>query len=137
MTAGVVPHEVGLVATAALECFIGLSLLTSRWMRVTVYLLIGELLGLLSPIILLPGRLFAGPAHMPTLEGQYVLKDLILVAAAMVVTTQFRGATITVDQTWVPAAVLAAAADDDAADRVPAGVSGATGARATSDTSGS
>lgn len=38
--------------------------------------------------------LFAGPSHAPTLKGQYVLKDVVLVAAAMVVATGFRGAKI-------------------------------------------
>ena len=108
MSGGLVPARVGLVATAVLECLIGLSLLTGRYLRVTVYLLVGELLGILSPVVLLPGRLFSGPAHMPTLEGQYVLKDIILVAAAMVVTTTFRGARITLDESWSPACIEAA-----------------------------
>ena len=111
MTGGLVPHVVGLVATAVLECLIGLSLLTGRYMRLMVYLLAGELLGILSPVVLLPGRLFAGPGHMPTLEGQYVLKDLILVAAAMVVATTFRGARITLDETWALASIAPGASD--------------------------
>ena len=113
MSFGLVPHEVGLVTTAVLECLIGLSLLTGRYMRLMTYLLIAELGGILSPIVLLPGRLFAGPGHMPTLEGQYVLKDLILVTAAMVITTTFRGASIRTDETWVPPAVTAAALQVD------------------------
>ena len=79
---------------ATLECVIGLSLLTRVLLRVTMYLLAVELIGILSPVILLTSRLFAGPHHAPTLEGQYVLKDVILVAAAMVVATTFRGARI-------------------------------------------
>ncbi len=43
-------------------------------------------------MFLLPGRLFAGPYHAPTLEGQYVLKDIILVAAGLVIAAgTFRG----------------------------------------------
>lgn len=94
MTFGLVPEHAGVVLTAAIECFIGASLIAGRWLRLTVYLLAAELIGILSPLILLPERLFAGPHHAPTLEGQYVLKDIVLVAAAMVVSTQFRGASI-------------------------------------------
>ena len=48
--------------------------------------------GILSPLVLLPERLFAGPYGAPTLEGQYVLKDVILVAAGMVIAAvTFRG----------------------------------------------
>ncbi len=95
LTFGWLPDHVGILLTATLECLIGLSLLLGRGLRVTVYLLAVELLGILSPLVLLTGRLFSGPYHAPTLEGQYVLKDLILVAAGMVIATDFRGAKIT------------------------------------------
>lgn len=89
---GLVPGGVSVVATATLECFIGICLIANRWMRLTVWLLVGELIGVLSPLALLPGRLFAGPYHAPTLEGQYVLKDVILVAAGIVIAAAtFRG----------------------------------------------
>lgn len=103
MTGGLVPATVGLVVTAVLECAIGISMITARWMRLTIYLLVGELIGILSPLVLLPGRMFSGPHHAPSLEGQYVLKDIVLVAAAMVVATQFRGAQITSPDGWTVA----------------------------------
>jgi putative oxidoreductase len=62
---------------------------------VAIYLLGGHLVGILSPAVLLAGREFAGPHHMPTLEGQYVLKDVILVAVAMVIATTVRGSALT------------------------------------------
>ncbi len=34
------------------------------------------------------GRLFAGPFGAPTLEGQYVLKDVILLAATIVMAAE-------------------------------------------------
>lgn len=94
------PGTVGLIVTAVLECWIGITLILGRGIRLTVYLLAGELLGILSPLVLLPGRLFSGPHHAPTLEGQYVLKDIILVAGAMVVATQFRGTSLIAPDEW-------------------------------------
>ena len=94
LTFGAVPDPVALVLIATLECGIGLSLIVGRGLRVTIYLLALELLGILSPLVLLPQRLFPAPFHTPTLEGQYVLKDIVLVGAAMVVATAFRGAHI-------------------------------------------
>jgi len=89
---GLIPGNVAIILTATLECTIGLLLMVGRGLRVAFYLLVVELLGILSPIVLLPGRLFAGPYSAPTLEGQYVLKDITLVAAAMVVAAaSFRG----------------------------------------------
>ncbi|MGH3718394.1 MAG: hypothetical protein ACRDRI_06025 [Pseudonocardiaceae bacterium] len=91
----VVPNSVVMVLLATVECVIGLSLITGRGLRVTSYLLMSWVLGILSPLVLLPTRLFDGPGHMPTLEGQYVLKDVILLAAAMAIITTVRGGAIT------------------------------------------
>jgi len=89
---GLVPGGVAVVLIATLECTIGLLLMSGRGLRIAVYLLVGELIGILSPLVLLTGRLFAGPHGAPTLEGQYVLKDIVLVAAAMVIAAaSFRG----------------------------------------------
>ena len=92
MSFGLVPGGVSIVGIATLECFIGLCFLAGKWMRLAVWLLALELIGILSPIVLLPGRLFSGPHHAPTLEGQYVIKDVVLAAAAMVIAAgSFRG----------------------------------------------
>lgn len=89
---GVVPGDVAIVMIATLECTIGILLLANRGMRVAIWLLAIEFVGILSPLVLLAGRLFAGPHHAPTLTGQYCLKDLILVAAALVIAAgTFRG----------------------------------------------
>jgi putative oxidoreductase len=87
-----IPGSVAIKIIATLECFIGICLLTNRWMRLTVWLLAFEFIGILSPIFIFPGRLFSGPHHAPTLLGQYCLKDIILVAGGLVVTAaSFRG----------------------------------------------
>ncbi|HEX5349011.1 MAG TPA: hypothetical protein VFW64_18175 [Pseudonocardiaceae bacterium] len=91
----VVPSGVAMALVATLECTIGVLLLSGLWPRLAVLLLTSWLAGILSPVLLLPARIFAGPHHMPTLEGQYVLKDLILVAAAMAIATTVRGGALT------------------------------------------
>ena len=96
MTFGLVPSMgiVAMLVTATLECFIGLSLIIGRGLRATIYLLVFWVLGVLSPVVLLPQRLFSGPDYAPTLEGQYVLKDIILFTASLVIaTTLYRSTT--------------------------------------------
>ncbi|HEY5431358.1 MAG TPA: transposase [Solirubrobacteraceae bacterium] len=89
---GLIPGRVAMIFIATLECFIGASLIAGRPLRVALWLLAVEFVGILSPLVLLPARLFSGPHHAPTLEGQYVLKDIILVGAAMVIAAAtFRG----------------------------------------------
>ncbi len=106
---GRVPGSVAILLIATLECAIGLLLIIGRGLRLAVYLL-------------LSARLFAGPHHAPTLEGQYVLKDVILVAAAMVVTAgSFRGGRLVrADPTPVPVPLLGGDRRADAHGRVDA-----------------
>ena len=61
-------------------------------MRLAIWLLAIQFVGILAPAVVLPGRPFGGPGGAPTLEGQYVLKDVILVAAGLVIAAaSFRG----------------------------------------------
>lgn len=92
LTFGLVPAGLALVLVATLETVIGLWLISGRAMRGAVYLLGVQLVGIMSPIVLLPGRLFSGPHGAPTLEGQYVLKDIIIVGAALVLAATLGGA---------------------------------------------
>jgi len=83
MTFGMVTGHTAVVATAALEVFIGFLLLTGRLPRFTLIVTAGWLLGIMSPLVLFPGELF--PGGLPTLAAQYILKDVILAAAVAVV----------------------------------------------------
>lgn len=92
---GLLPAGAGMVAIAALECAIGLCFLTGRFLRVGVWLLGAQMLGAMSPLLLFPGELFSGPGHAPTLAAQYIVKDVILVAAGLVIAATWTGARIT------------------------------------------
>jgi len=81
----VLPNSVVMALLATVECGIGLCLITGRWLRVAIYITALWVMGILLPLAVLPGRLFGGPDHAPTLEGQYVLTDVVLLAAVMVV----------------------------------------------------
>jgi len=91
MSFDLVPGHIAIVLVAISETLIGLLLIAGRFLRVATYLLLGQLIGILAPLVLFTGRLFDGPHNAPTLEGQYVIKDLILVAAAFVVASTLPG----------------------------------------------
>jgi len=90
MTFDLVTGRIGVAFTGVIECGLGVLLLTGWLRRLTIYVLGLELLGILAPLVLLPTRLFDSPAT-PTIEGQYVLKDITLIAAGMVLATTIRG----------------------------------------------
>jgi uncharacterized membrane protein YphA (DoxX/SURF4 family) len=98
LTLGLVPGSVALVLVATLECVIGLCLISGRGVRGAIYLLGVQLIGILSPLVLLAGRLFDGPHGAPTLEGQYDLKDVNIVGAALVLAATLGGAQLTSDR---------------------------------------
>ncbi len=91
---GLIPASAAIYVVATMECFIGICFLigSGALMRLAIWVLAAQFVGILSPLIIEPGQLFAGPHGAPTLEGQYVLKDIILVAAGMVIAAgTFRG----------------------------------------------
>jgi uncharacterized membrane protein YphA (DoxX/SURF4 family) len=88
---GIFPDRVNLTVVAVLEVTAGLCLLSGRYVRVAALLLLVEMAGILSPLVLVPGMLFGGPHHLPNLLGQYILKDVVLLAAVLVLLGTQRG----------------------------------------------
>jgi uncharacterized membrane protein YphA (DoxX/SURF4 family) len=91
LSLGLVPPEVALPVLAAWEVLIGLGLLSGRFLRATLALLAVQMLGTLTPLVLFPAETFTVFPIAPTLEGQYIIKNVVLVAAAMVVGATVRG----------------------------------------------
>ncbi|HEY4020062.1 MAG TPA: hypothetical protein VGM75_15330 [Pseudonocardiaceae bacterium] len=90
LTFGLLPDQVTLPLFATVEAVIGLSLITGWGLRVIIYPLAVWVVAILSPVVLLTGQLFSGPHDAPTLMGQYVVKDIILAAAVLVVAADVR-----------------------------------------------
>ncbi len=91
---GLVSGRGAMVVIATLECLIGLLFVTGRFLRVGVWLLGAQMLGAMSPLVLFPGELFPGSLYTPTLAAQYIIKDVVLVAAGMVIASTWTGARI-------------------------------------------
>ncbi|MBE7700102.1 DoxX family membrane protein [Oerskovia sp. Sa1BUA8] len=89
LTLGLVHGTVAVVLTAVVECFIGLTLVTGYWLRAGLVVMAGAFVGILAPTALFFDELFGSGM---TLLGQYVLKDVVLVAAAAVVGAYALGA---------------------------------------------
>ncbi|WP_460673820.1 hypothetical protein [Larkinella ripae] len=79
---------------AALECIIGICFISGRFLRIGVWLMGAQMIGAMSPLVIYSGELFPGPLHAPTLAAQYIIKDIILVAAGLVIASTWTGARI-------------------------------------------
>jgi uncharacterized membrane protein YphA (DoxX/SURF4 family) len=88
---GVVTPELALPILAGWETLIGLGLLTGRYLRATLFLLAVQMAGTVTPLLLFPGEVFTRFPIAPTLEGQYIIKNVVLIGAAMVVGATVRG----------------------------------------------
>lgn len=73
------------------ECLIGLGLISGVWMRATLLLLALQMAGTFTPLVLFPGDCFTRVPFAPTLEGQYIIKNLVLIAAAIAIGATVRG----------------------------------------------
>ena len=94
LTFGLLSGEYAMDFVASLECIIGLCFLTGRFLRVGVWLMGAQMIGAMSPLVIFPAELFPGLSHAPTLAAQYILKDIILIAAGMVIASTWTGARI-------------------------------------------
>ena len=92
---GMVPAEVSVPLLAGWECLIGLGLLFGVFMRATLLLLAVQMAGTLTPLLLFPGEVFTRIPYAPTLEGQYIIKNAVLISAAIVLGATVRGGGLT------------------------------------------
>ena len=65
---------------AVLECGLGLLFLLNQCQRLSYFLFVGHMIGTFSPMFLLPQVIFNQHLLVPTLEGQYILKNIVFLA---------------------------------------------------------
>lgn len=94
---GIVTPAVSIPALAAWECLIGIGLLSGWYLRATLFLLAAQMLGTLTPLVLFPSEVFTRIPFAPTLEGQYIIKNAVLVSAALVIGATVRGGGLVAD----------------------------------------
>ena len=91
LTFGAIPQGTALMILAIWECAIGIGLFVGRWMRAVLLLLFVQMLGTITPLFLFPTETFTVFPIAPTLEGQYIIKNIVIVSAAIVLGATVRG----------------------------------------------
>lgn len=91
LTLGAIPPRVAIVILAAWECAIGLGLISGMFLRATLLLLFVQMLGTITPLLLYPFDTFYRFPYAPTLEGQYIIKNFVLISAGIVIGATVRG----------------------------------------------
>ena len=69
------------------EVAIGVAFLFRKTIRIAIALLFLQMIGTFMPLVLLPSVTFqyGHIPYAPTMEGQYIIKNLLIIAAALVV----------------------------------------------------
>jgi uncharacterized membrane protein YkgB len=84
-TVYVVPPSVFVPILGVWEVLIGCCLLVRRFVRVGIALLALQMPGTFLPMVLLPGVVFTEIPYGLTTEGQYIVKNLVIIGAALVI----------------------------------------------------
>jgi uncharacterized membrane protein YphA (DoxX/SURF4 family) len=91
LTFGLISEDVALLLLAIWECLIGLGLLFGVFLRGTLLLLFVQMLGTITPIFFFPNEVFTQIPYATTLEGQYIIKNMVLISAGIVIGATVRG----------------------------------------------
>jgi uncharacterized membrane protein YphA (DoxX/SURF4 family) len=91
LTLGTISASTAIRALALWETMIGLALLFGVQLRAALALLFVQMGGTLTPLLLFPSLTFAQFPFAPTMEGQYILKNHVIISAAVVIGGTMRG----------------------------------------------
>lgn len=97
LTFDLISPQVAQFMLAALETLIGLLLITGTFMRFAILLLLVQMAGTMSPIVLFPELVFNQVPFVLTIEGQYIIKNFVVISAALVIGATVRGGKLKAD----------------------------------------
>jgi uncharacterized membrane protein YphA (DoxX/SURF4 family) len=91
VTFGLLDAGLALRVLAVWEMLIGLGLISGLALRATLLLLFVQMPGTVMPLIFFPEVAFRDAPFVLTMEGQYIIKNLVLVSAGLVIGATVRG----------------------------------------------
>ncbi|MBS1913833.1 MAG: hypothetical protein JST22_17730 [Bacteroidetes bacterium] len=83
LTFHLVPEDLMVRILGIAELLLGLGFVIGRGMRVLLWAFFIHMAGTLMPLVLLPRDTFACPPYCLTLTGQYIIKNLVFIASAL------------------------------------------------------
>jgi len=90
LTFHLIPEKVIIYGLAAWEVLIGIGFLFNIFMRETLILLFLQMIGTFTPLFLFSSELFRVFPIALTLEGQYIVKNIVIVSAGIFLGSRIR-----------------------------------------------
>lgn len=84
-TVYVVPPEYFIPVLGVWEVIIGICLIYRPLLRVGIFFMIPQMIGTFLPMLILPSVVYTFFPFGLTLEGQYIVKNIVLITAALVI----------------------------------------------------
>ncbi len=91
ITFNLVPDKIIIYGLATWEVLIGLGLIFKVFLRETLLLLYLQMIGTFFPLFLFPKEVFHVFPYSLTIEGQYIIKNIVLLSAGIVLGATVRG----------------------------------------------
>ena len=91
LTFGLLTEDMARLGLAILELTIGIGLVTGKLLRFVLLLLFAQMAGTVMPLILFPDQIWTTFPFALTLEGQYILKNAVLISAGLAIGATVRG----------------------------------------------
>jgi uncharacterized membrane protein YphA (DoxX/SURF4 family) len=82
---GLIPQPVNITLLATWECGVGLLLVAGKWLRPALILLFVHMACTFTPLLFFPSVSFKYAPYGFTLVGQYIMKNIIIICAALVI----------------------------------------------------
>ena len=88
LTFGLIPQPLNITLLAVWECVLGILLVTGKWLRPSLVLLFVHMACTFTPLLFFPSVSFKYAPYGFTLVGQYIMKNIIIICAALVMWPQ-------------------------------------------------
>ena len=83
LTFGLIPDTISIVLLAIWETCVGVFLIFNLYRRTAAFLALVHILFTFTPLVFFPGEVFNEGPLVLTLLGQYIIKNLVIVAALL------------------------------------------------------
>ncbi|NNV56449.1 hypothetical protein [Limnovirga soli] len=84
LTFGLINDHTNIMLLASWECLVGLILITGKFLKPALYFLFLHMVCTFTPFIFFPEQTFRFAPYGLTLTGQYIVKNIIIIAAGIV-----------------------------------------------------
>lgn len=85
LSRGMITENISMPILAVWECVIGIGLLTGKKLKIILFLLYLQMMGTLTPLLIFPNETWTAHYFVPTLLGQYIIKNAVLISAGIVI----------------------------------------------------